>query len=330
MLVKRKNKKFNIIKTVIIAFIVLLAADVICDRMGLAKGENVIITVEQGEGLASVAEKLDDAGVIKYRYLFRLYARGRGADVSLKVGEHTVYKHMGYKNTVEELTSEGEGSTVTFTFPEGFEIKSLAKSLSEEFDFSEKDFINAADKRYDFEFLKEPAVRENITEGYLFPDTYEFYRWATAEEVVKRLLSGFDNMWTDEYDKRCEKLGMTMDEVIILASVIEREAGNEAEMPKVSSVFHNRLNIGMALQSCATVQYILPERKDVLSVSDTKIDSPYNTYLYPGLPKGPIANPGKAAIEAALYPEETDFYYFKVNANGVTVFSKTLDEHNGK
>ena len=121
-----------------------------------------------------------------------------------------------------------------------------------------------------------------------------------------------------------------MDEVVILASIIEREAGNEGEMGKVSSVFHNRLNIDMPLQSCATVQYILKERKSVLSVEDTKIDSPYNTYMYKGLPKGPIASPGKAAINAALYPETTDYLYFKVTSDGVTVFSKTLEEHNSK
>ena len=191
-------------------------------------------------------------------------------------------------------------------------------------------FMEAAEKDYGTEFEKNIPERNNRLEGYLFPETYEFYATDSAETIIKKMLGGFDYIWTDEYDRRCAELSMSVDDVVILASIIEREAGSIAEMKKVSSVFHNRLKIGMALQSYATVQYILPERKDVLSVSDTKIDSPYNTYLYPGLPEGPIANPGRAAVEAALYPEDTEYYYFKVNDDGVTVFSENLTEHNSK
>ena len=327
---KNKKKFIKIIILALLLFLVILLSDVLSDRVGRKNGDEVVITVEQGESFRSVTEKLCDAGVVKYELLFRRYAAGKGADVNLKAGNHNMYKKMGYKSAVRELTREGEGNTVLFTFAEGFEIKQIAKSLSEKFDFSERDFIKAADKRYDAMYLKDLPARDNITEGYLFPDTYEFYRDASAEDVVKKLLSGFENAWTDELEARRIELSMSLDEVVTLASIIEREAGSMAEMGKVSSVFHNRLKIGMALQSCATVQYILPERKDVLSVSDTKIDSPYNTYINQGLPKGPIANPGIAAIKAALYPEDTDYYYFKLNSDGVTVFSKTLSEHNGK
>ena len=224
------------------------------------------------------------------------------------------------------------GSTGT---PKGVVISHRAvldfiPSFTALFGIGADDFYAAEKLDYDSPFTKEIPNRENRYEGYLFPDTYEFDASATGEDITKRMLLRFSEIWTDEYKNRAKELGMTMDEVVILASIIEREAGNEGEMGKVSSVFHNRLNIDMPLQSCATVQYILKERKSVLSVEDTKIDSPYNTYMYKGLPKGPIASPGKAAINAALYPETTDYLYFKVTSDGVTVFSKTLEEHNSK
>lgn len=330
-------KKVSIV--VLSAILLLIAAiivgaffaiDILKDRIGNKNGEEKLITVEQGESFADIAEKMKDAGVIKHEFFFRHYASEKNADKDLKSGTYVMRENMGYRRAVDVLINKGKSDAVKFTFYEGFEVKIIAKELSAKFNFSEQEFIKAAQKDYGVGYLRTISEREILAEGYLFPDTYEFYKDATPEDVVRKLLGGFEKMWTDEYEKRCRELSMTVDEVVILASIIEREAGSVSEMGKVSSVFHNRLKIGMPLQSCATVQYILPERKDVLSVSDTKIESPYNTYLYEGLPEGPISNPGKAAIEAALYPEDTDYYYFKVNDDGETVFSKTLSEHNSK
>lgn len=327
---KRKNNR----KTVLILLAVLAVLflfDIWGDFCGKSEGEIVTVTAEDGESFSDVAKKMDKEGVVKYSFLFKRYAIKNGADTSLKAGSHTMYKNMGYKRAVDELINNGTGNnTVTVTVPEGYELKEVAARVEELLGIPKDKFLKAAEKDYGIKYVKDVPKREARTEGYLFPDTYEFFRTVKPEDVVKRMLGNFENHWTDEYSKRCKELDMTVDEAVTLASIIEREAGSVSEMGKVSSVFHNRMEIGMALQSCATVQYILPERKDVLDIADTKIDSPYNTYLYPGLPKGPIANPGKAAIEAALYPEETDFYYFKVNEDGVTVFSKTLSEHNSK
>lgn len=322
-----KNKK-TIALFIIILIILLCFSAVFSDINGRRDGREVEFTIEQGESFSSVVDKLKDNGIIKHKLLFKYYAMAKGIDVELKAGTHIMYEAMGYKKAGKELkNSLLGGNTVILTIPEGFEIKDIAKEINKVFGIPEGEFLKEA--KNDFG-LGLNNGREYPLEGYLFPDSYEFYKDASSEEIIEKMLSGFDNIWTEELTQRSNELNMTKDEVIILASIIEREAGSIEEMGKVSSVFHNRLKINMPLQSCATVQYILKERKPVLSIPDTKIESPYNTYLNPGLPIGPVSNPGKAAILAALYPESTDYYYFKVNEEGVTLFSKTLEEHNLK
>ena len=326
-----RKKKKNILPAILLIVVLWLAFDVITDFVGTKSGDIITVVAENGESFSDVAKKMDKEGIIKYGFVFKRYAIGKGADRTLKAGSHSMYKNMGYKRAVDELINHGTGNnTVKLTVPEGYELKQIAESVEAQFGIPKDEFLKAAKKDYGISYAKDAPKRDIRLEGYLFPDTYEFYKNVSADEIVKAMLNKFGDVWTDEYSERCKELGMTTDEVIILASIIEREAGSVSEMGRVSSVFHNRLEIGMALQSCATVQYILPERKDVLAIADTKIDSPYNTYRYPGLPEGPIANPGKAAIEAALYPEDTDYLYFRVNEDGVTLFSKTLTEHNSK
>lgn len=307
----------------------LFAFFLVADVTGLFPGSEVEINIEDGDGLKAVASKIKKSGVINFTPGFEIYARVQGFDTKITAGIHTLSKNMGYKNAAAILTSASiNSSDITFTVPEGFEIYRLADKVSEVFGISQEEFLSAQENEYNFPFLSEIPDRENRLEGYLFPDTYQFTKGASATEITEKMLGRFSQIWTDEFSLRSKELGMTRDEVIILASIIEREAGSKEEMGKVSSVFHNRIKIGMPLQSCATVQYILKERKDVLSIEDTKISSPYNTYINTGLPIGPISSPGKDAITAALYPEDTDYYYFKVGEDGKTVFSKTLTEHN--
>lgn len=313
-------------------FVVLSAIRISGDRRGSLKGESVTVIVEEGETFGLLLGRLREAEVIRYPLFFKRYMTKNGYDVLLKPGAHTMWTSMGYEAAAKELSGFAKDSeSVTFTVPEGFEIYRLAEAAEKAFAIPKTVFLEAAEtESFDYAFLAEVPRRENRLEGYLFPDTYQFEKTASSADIINKMLHRFDEMWTSELEERAKEVGMSMDDVIILASIIEREAGNEAEMGHVSSVFHNRLAIGMPLQSCATVQYILEERKPVLSVADTKIDSPYNTYLYTGLPIGPIASPGLAAIRAALWPDTTDDYYFKVDASGKTVFSKTLEEHNEK
>ena len=180
---------------------------------------------------------------------------------------------------------------------------------------------------YDYRFLKNLPERKNKLEGYLFPSTYFISEEMSEHEIIDMMLREFDTQFKAEYYDRAEQMNLTVDQVITMASIIQGETDSETERAKVAGVFYNRINSDMNLQSCATVQYILGERKAVLSVADTQINSPYNTYINSGFPIGPICNPETACIEAALYPEETDAFYFVQGSDGKHIFSKTYEEH---
>ena len=176
--------------------------------------------------------------------------------------------------------------------------------------------------------MKDAQKGKNHLEGYLFPSTYQVAPKADEEQIITTMLNQFDTVFTDEYKARAKKLGYTENQIIIIASIIEKEAQVDEDRPKIASVIYNRLDDGMNLQMCSTVQYILGKAKPVLSVADTKIDSPYNTYIHSGLPKGPICSPGEASIKAALYPAKTDYMYFVVSEklDGSHNFSKSYSK----
>jgi UPF0755 protein len=179
---------------------------------------------------------------------------------------------------------------------------------------------------FDFPLLSQmPTNTEYRLEGYLFPDTYQVYQEASAENIVSIIQRMLDNFQSKTADLQAQ--ADNWNEIIILASIIEREGQKAEELPLVSSVFHNRINQGIKLESCATVQYILEERKPILSWADTEIDNPYNTYMYQGLTPGPIANPGLAAIEAAMNPATSDYLFFVAKNDGSHLFGRTYQEH---
>ena len=239
---------------------------------------------------------------------------------------------MDYLELVTNLQKTASfRATVTVMIPEGAELREIIATLDEKNVCSAEELWDAVENHpFDYDFLQNLPERENRLEGYLFPDTYEFFEQSDAVTVLTKFLDNFEVKFSQELRDRAEEIGMSIDEVVTLASIIEREAASDEDRATVSSVFHNRLNSTQypLLQSCATVQYVLQERKSVLTYDDIKIDSPYNTYLYEGLPIGPIASPGLASIKAALYPETTDYYFFVVSADGTHIFSKTLAEHN--
>lgn len=323
-------------KLIIITAVCLLAAAALItsffaasDIAGVSKGTS--ITIDEGMTTARAAEILKDSGVIKFPLAFRLISRQLGYDTKIRPGVCTVTAGMSYKEILEGLTN-AKAETVKVVIPEGYEAKEIAERLSDL--VSEEEFYKAMSLDYDYDFLKNLPSREFPLEGYLFPATYEFEIGISAEEIINTMLRTFDSHFTDEYKARAKELGKSIDEIVTLASIIERESNSGNDRAKIAGVFYNRLRINMKLQSCATVQYILKERKTVLSTEDTKIDSPYNTYLYSGLPKGPISSPGEECIKAALYPEDTDALYFVLGADGKHIFSKTYEEHlkakNGK
>lgn len=325
-----KIKKILIGLIILAVLITVAEFSVIRDIFGM-DGENaeVVIEIEKGEGLKSIAQKLKEKNIIDYENVF--YYCVKNDYPGFQFGRHILSDDMSYKQISSELSTLGDVESVSVVIPEGYELRQIAEEFAKTGIFTAEDFMQSARGNKDFlrgyTRLRGAVLAEDV-EGYLFPATYEVSLNCSTSSVFIMMTKAFLETYTHEDSLRAEELGMTDHELITLASIIEREAANESEHKKVAGVFYNRLKSGMKLQSCATVQYILKERKPVLSIADTEINSPYNTYMYEGLPPGPIASPGKSAIEAALWPEEHDYYYFVAKADGSGhVFSKTFEEH---
>lgn len=297
------------------------------DMNGVKISEPITVTIEQGSGATTIANALKDSGAIKSAGKFvRLAVRG-GYDKKFQPGPITVEPNMTYEEIMQAL-SKPNRDTVKIVIPEGYELRQIVDTIVDTGIVSREDLTAALDPtQYDYDFLKNLPKRENALEGYLFPDTYRFSPNISAHDMIDTMLGEFNNIFTAEYKQRAKELNMSVDKIVTLASIIERETNSSEERAKVAGVFYNRIKKNMKLQSCATVQYILKERKTNLSAADTRIDSPYNTYKYSGLPVGPIASPGKDCIAAALYPEETDALFFVMGKDGKHIFSKTYSDH---
>jgi UPF0755 protein len=290
-------------------------------------GSFIAITIEQGTGTAQIAAQLKSENLIRNTFLFKLKSRLSGLDGKYKAGIHSLSKNMSMDEIMEGLLA-GRDNTVRFTIPEGYDVRRTAEALSSINLIDSDDFIDEIENGdFDHWFLETAPKGKSRLEGYLFPDTYEVFTGASEHEIIQKMLDQFGKVFTKEDEELALQHGLNVNEIIILASIIEREAVIPKDRPIIAGVFYNRLKIGMPLQSCATVQYILGEQKAVLSTADTRIDSPYNTYLIKGLPPAPICSPGKASIEAALSPEKSDYLYFLAKGDGSHVFSRTYEEH---
>lgn len=265
-----------------------------------------------------VADALKDAGLIKYKFLFKIFCSFSHAAEKIDPGSYELNTDFDYRALVYNM-QQGAGARVVVevTIPEGYTVKETFRLLEENEVCSYDKLIEAgANYAFEYDFLEGLEYgSENRLEGYLFPDTYEFYQNEAPEDAIARLLDNFESKFSSAMKTEAEMLGYSVHEIITIASLIEKEAGNDAERPTIASVIYNRLNSSdfPYLNIDATVQYALPERKEQLTYEDLEIDSPYNTYLYPGLPAGPIANPGLASIEAALNPESTNYYFYALN-----------------
>ncbi|NPV42475.1 MAG: endolytic transglycosylase MltG [Firmicutes bacterium] len=287
-----------------------------------------IIEILPGKNTSQIARLLKHEKLIKNEKVLIIYAKIKGLDSKLKAGKYILHPAMSIPEIVKDL-SEGNvlNESIRFTIPEGLELKEIAQLLEKKGLVDSKYFIEIAKvENFPFDFLK-GLPGDTTLEGYLFPDTYEVNKDIGEKGIIKIMLKRFENIFNADFVSRARELRLSVHEVITLASIIEREAKVDDERPLISSVFHNRLKIGKLLQSCATVQYALGERKETLLFKDLEIDSPYNTYKVPGLPPGPISNPGKASIKAALFPAETDYLYFVSNGDGTHTFSRTYGEH---
>lgn len=292
--------------------------------------EQKIFTVEKGQGVKEISQNLEKEGIIKNRIFFRLYALYSRNFLNLQAGDYQLSSSMNIPQIVEKIV-RGDVFKITLTFPEGFSLKDIEQKLREAGIDGELNLANyrVGEFKNEFSFLKNVSEEMSL-EGFLFPDTYHFLFGSDTIDIIKLMLNNFDKRFTPELREEIALQKKSIFEIITIASLIEKEAKAKEDKELVSGILWKRLEIGMPLQADATIVYALGEKKDKISIEDTKIDSPYNTYKYKGLPKGPICNPGLESIKAAIYPKESDYLYYLSTPLGETLFSKTLEEHNIK
>lgn len=290
------------------------------------------VTIPIGSNIESIAGILKENDLIKNEIIFKLYSRIEDRGSKYKAGDYELNTGMSQGEIIDQLEKGGKlKGSLTFTIPEGFELKQIAERL-ESVGLTDKNrFISIASNveefKDEYKFLKD-LPQNSTLEGYLYPNTYEVFKDATEEDIIKKMLDGFNKVYTDEIETKGKDLGMDTNKIITMASIIEREAVIEKERSIMSGVFQNRLKIDMPLQSCATVQYALGERKQVLSNKDVQIESNYNTYINSGLPPSPISSPGIKSIKAAVNPEKVDYLFFvRTGEDGSHTFTTTYNEH---
>ena len=305
--------------------------------------DDTVSTVEITEymSLDDVAKLLHENGLIKHPTMFKFYIRLKKIKLDFEPGTYEVSPQLNYEEfikTFNNTVAKQQRETIIITVPEGYTVDEIIDLLcSKGIGTREKfvDVINNYDFGDTYRFLNElpdplPQGRIYRLEGYLFPDTYYFFQDASEADVIDKFLQNTAQKLTDDHFDKAAQEGFSMDQLIILASMVQAEGRYVDEFEDISSVFHNRLANSAKfpyLQSDATIQYVLPEHTVDLTEADLAIDSPYNTYLYAGLTPGAICNPGLNAIDAALYPNDTKYYYFVADAEGHSIFSRTNAEH---
>jgi len=283
-----------------------------------------IIEVPEGTTLRQLAVRLEHEQLIRSQMAFVLLGKLMVADRHIKAGEYAVHAGMRPSEMLIEFLN-GHVVLYPVTIPEGYTIVELAQAFAQRGVTDSEALIRLA---HDRDFIQSLAIDAVSLEGYLFPDTYKFARRTKSKEILKEMVEGLRHVLTPEMRQRAQEIHMTLHQVLTLASVIEKETGSAQERELISAVFHNRLRLGIPLQSDPTVIYGLDYFDGNIRKKDLGSKSPYNTYRVRGLPPGPIANPGLGAIRAALYPAPTKHLYFVSRNDGTHQFSSTLAEHN--
>lgn len=357
-----EQKEKSILRTVVYMVVVLIIAAVAAvgmwlaadDVLALTKPNTVVtITINEGDTLYDVAQNLQDHGLVRYKWLFMLYGKVSHAEEKMAPGTFELNQMYDFHALVNGLVPNSESrKTVTLTFPEGFSMDQIFLMLEENEVCTEAELKNvSANFEFEYEFLQDiPYGNYNRLEGFMFPDTYDFYVGDDPERVIRKFLNNFEGRIYDTIANTLDDINynirtameaegsftaeeidnamMDVYKVITVASLIEKEAGSDGERTLISSVIFNRLttHVHELLQIDATVEYALGEHKEILSANDLGVDSPYNTYRYKGLPPGPIANPGILSIMAAMHPEDTEYFFYALNEYGTHEFFYTYIE----
>lgn len=295
-----------------------------CSKMPLsASGEAVTVEISQGSGLIKTSVLLDERQLIKSALLFRAYAIMNRLDKKIRAGEYELRKNMSIADILD-IFSQGKVKLHKIIIPEGFTLVQIADIVDSSGITGGRSFLDTAS---DISVIRKMGVKADSLEGYLFPETYFFPKHTHPEKIIKSMTSGVFRVFTPELLKKAEKTGFTIHKTLTLASIIEKETGAAAERPLISSVFHNRIKLGMRLETDPTVIYGIRNFDGNLKRSDLETLTPYNTYMISGLPPGPIASPGEAAIRAALYPADTEYLYFVSKNDSTHFFSSNYRDH---
>ena len=318
---------FVICVSIVLAALAWLAAS---DVMGLSMvDEDVNVTVEKGFVMEDIVDMLYEAGLIKYKFLFQIYADYSKAEDKISAGLYVLNKNYDYRAIVHGMTERG-GVLVetTVTIPEGFTLAEIFKRLGDYGVCTESELWETATRHnFNFSFLDRSTLGQRYRlEGFLFPDTHNFYLGSSPVQVINTLLGEFGRRFTETYVERAGEMGYSIREILTVASMIEKEAGSDEERPRIAAVIYNRLDSPdfPRLEIDATIYYAMAVTGRPYSLD---INSPYNTYLHEGLPPGPISNPGIESIRAALYPETTNEYYYALNMEGTHEFFRTYEQH---
>lgn len=299
---------------------------------GSSGNQTVLFTVGQNETVDQVAKNLEDQHLIQSATYFKVKMRLTNADANLKAGRYTLHQGMTVDQIIHALTTSEAVEVVQVRFQEGWRTEQYAERLQQLGLISSTDeFMNAIKNgNWNYSFLSSRPSTSSL-EGFLFPNTYEFRAGGSVDDIINTLLQTFDQKVPPDLRAKADALGYNFYQVMTVASIVEREAAVPEERPIIASVYYNRLKAGMPLQADPTVQYAVGHTGDWwpdITQNDLNTDSPYNTYLHPGLP-GPICNPSLASIDAALNPAQTDYLYFvaKGDGSGTHAFAKTYAEH---
>ena len=325
-----------VIAAIISTFVIFVANDM----YGFVKSDEAIeIEIPENATVGDVADILHDNGIIKYKGIFKSYAKRKDDGKGFSAGTYTVSPMSSYSDLLGKFKAKKVNGVSTITIPEGYTTDEIIDLLVKNGIGQKENYIDVINN-YDFDYWFIDELGDDWAkdgrfyrlDGYLFPDTYQFYNASSEATVINKLLARFKTVFTQRYRTRAEELGYSVDEVLIIASMIEKEAGTQADFSNISSVFHNRLMNSAQypyLNSDATVMYAIQHatgQRPSLTGEDMNYDSPYNSYTHAGLVPGPIANPSNSAILAALNPPETSYYFF-VSSDTQTYFSTTKEEH---
>ncbi len=283
-----------------------------------------LFTVYPGQGLKKTAEALAQEGLASDALRFTILARLDNKDKLIKAGEYFFSTAMTPREILGQMV-EGRVHLYRLTIPEGFTLVQIAAAIAAADLESEQAFLVAA---RDSETAQSLGIEADTLEGYLFPDTYYFPRGLDSTTIIATMVKQFRAAFKPSWEQQAKALGMSLHEVVTLASIIEKETGAPEERPLIASVFHNRLKKGMRLETDPTVIYGIPDFDGNIKKQHLETHTPYNTYKIKGLPPGPIASPGALAMQAALYPAQSDYLYFVSKKDGTHQFSTTIKEHN--